>query len=303
MELRHLHTFLAIAEGLSFTRAAASLGYAQSSVTAQIQALEAELGVPLFERLGKRVQLTDAGNRLRGYAVKMIQLETEARLSVPGVSEPTGTLNLGAPESLCAYRLPPVLARFRERYPRVKVVFRPDNCLELWRRVQEGSMDVAFFLDQETHFPTLRTEMLITEPIRVLVRPDHPLTRLPVVTPSDLAGETVLHTEDGCTYRQLFDRKMAEAGVRPEVAVEFTSLEAIKQSAIAGMGIAVLPEIAVETEMAMGRLAALPWHRDDLMVYTQLAVHKDKWMSPALEAFLDIVRQHFRPAASVAMLR
>jgi DNA-binding transcriptional LysR family regulator len=299
MELRHLHTFLAIADGLSFTRAASALGYAQSSVTAQVQSLEAELGVPLFERLGKRVTLTEAGHRLRPYAMKMIQLEQEARLAVPGRTEPSGTLHLGAPESLCAYRLPPLLARFRERFPRVKLVFKPANCNELWRNVIEGTLDVAFFLDQETEFPALHTTALVTEPIRVLVNPDHPLARLGVVTPADLAGETILHTEAGCTYRMLFDRQLAEAGVRPEVAIEFTSLEAIKQSAIAGMGIAVLPEIAVEAELALGRLVALKWHREDLSVLTQVAVHKDKWLSPTLAALLELVHEHFAAEAPV----
>jgi DNA-binding transcriptional LysR family regulator len=293
MELRQLHTFTAVAEQLSFTRAAEALSYAQSSVTAQIQALEAELGVPLFERLGRRVVLTEAGVRLRGYAARLIQLEAEARLAVPSATEPAGTLQIGAPESLCTYRLPPVLARFRERFPRVKLVFRPGNCTDLMRRVADGSLDVVFVLDEETSHPGVRSTPLRREPIRVLARPDHPLASRRGVTSQDLAGETILHTEADCAYRLMFDRALAESGVRPDVAVEFSSLEAIKQAAIAGMGLAVLPEVSVEAEIAMGRLAALDWRPDDFAVLTQVTWHKDKWLSPALTAFLTLVGETF----------
>lgn len=300
MELRHLHTFLAVAEGLSFTRAAEALNYAQSSVTSQIQALEAELGVRVFERLGKRVVLTEAGARLQAYATKLTQLESELKLAVPGSGEPAGTLHLGAPESLCAYRLPPLLLRFRERYPRVQIVFRPGTCAELRRGVADGSLDIAFFTNPWTQHDGVLVERLISEPICVVAHPDHPLAALPRVVPADLVGETLLHTEQDSAYRQMFDRVLIEAGVRPEVAIEFTSIEAIKQCAMARMGLAVLPEMAVAAEIAQGRLVALNWFDQDLVVVTQMALHKDKWLSPALSAFAGMVRETFGvPGAAV----
>jgi DNA-binding transcriptional LysR family regulator len=297
VELRTLQTFGAVADALSFTRAAEALGYAQSSVTAQIKALEAELGLPLFERLGKRVVLTEAGERLRGYATKLLALEEEARLAVSGTAEPSGTLHIGAPESQCTYRLPPLLAQFRERFPRVKLIFRPGSCAELRRSVLEGSLDVAFTMDVEAEPPGLQARWISTDPIRVLARPDHPLTRLARVTPHDLAGEVVLHTEASCTYRQLFDRILAEAGVRPEVAVEWASLEAIKHSALAGMGLAVLPEMAVAAEVAAGTLVILPFE-PAFTVDTQMVWHKDKWLSPALGAFLALAEERFALATA-----
>src|SRR5688572_33360569 len=98
VELRQLETFRAVATGLSFTRAAAALGYAQSSVTAQIQALEAELGARLFDRLGRRIALTDAGERLLEYADRLLTLAAEARAALVDGAEPAGTLTVGAPE-------------------------------------------------------------------------------------------------------------------------------------------------------------------------------------------------------------
>ncbi|MNX85801.1 HTH-type transcriptional regulator GltR [compost metagenome] len=294
MELRHLHTFLVVAESLSFTRTAETLNYAQSSITAQIQALEAELGVPLFERLGKRVRLSDAGKRMVTYAKRMVQLEEEARVFVPGTAEPSGVLMIGAPESLCAYRLPAVLSKYRQRYPRVQLIVRPGDCADLRRSVADGTLDLTFFLDQMQTFPSVQVEPLLSERILLVALPEHRLARRQTVEPSDIAGEVVLHTEAGCTYRNLFEQMLSEAGVRPETVMEFASIEAIKHCTMAGMGVAILPEIAVASEIARGSLVALPWFKE-ISVMTLLAVHKDKWLSPALSTFLEIARETIKP--------
>src|SRR5688500_4041002 len=107
MDLRQLNTFCTVAHALSFSRAATSLNYVQSSVTAQIQTLEDDLGVQLFDRMGKRVALTDAGKRLLLYAEKILRLAEEARSAVKTDEEPGGTVVVSAPESLCTYRLGP----------------------------------------------------------------------------------------------------------------------------------------------------------------------------------------------------
>ena len=124
MDLRQLKTFQVVATALSFTRAAERLDYAQSSVTAQIRALEEELGVPLFDRLGRRVALTDSGARLLEYADKLLSLADEAYLAIAETDEPTGQLVISAPETLSAYRLPPLLKQFRQKFPRVQLILR-----------------------------------------------------------------------------------------------------------------------------------------------------------------------------------
>ena len=291
MELRQLETFRVVARELSFTRAAEELEYSQSSVTAQVQALERDLGQPLFERLGRRVVLTHAGGRLLEYAERMLRLADEARASVAGDEEPAGTLNIGASETLCTYRLPPVLRRFHERCPRVRLVFHPGLCPDIQRGVAAGAYDVGFLLMEPVRPPNLRVEALVDEPLVVLAPPSHPLARRARVLPGDLAGEPVLVTEAGCSYRGMFERLLAAAGVRPEATMEFASVEAIKQCVMAGMGVTLLPEVAVTGEVADGKLAALRWAGPELCVVTQLATHKDKHLSPALRAFLEITRQ------------
>lgn len=291
MELRQLATFQAVAMALSFTRAAEALDYAQSSVTAQIQSLEAELGVPLFERLGKRVVLTAAGHRLRGYAEQMLALADEARRALQVGEEPAGVLTIGAPESLCVYRLTQVLSRYHARFPAVQVVFHPGMCSHLQRALHDGNLDLAFLLELPLPSGALVIEPLVPEPMLLLAHPDHHLARLARVEPRMLDGEGVLLTEAGCSYRVPFERSLARAAARPATVTEFGNIEAIKQCVMAGMGVAFLPAITVAAELARRRLVALPWTEGDYGLVTQMAWHRDKRLSPALRAFIDLTRQ------------
>ncbi len=290
MELRQLRTFRMVATTRSFTQAAAALGYVQSSITVQIQALEASLGVPLFDRLGRQVALTDAGQCLLGYADRLLALADEARTAVWGGDEPTGSLTISAPETLCTYRLPAVLQRFNAEYPQVKLLFRlypsPDMC----RRVLDGTLDVALILQHPVNMPGLVVEPFFTEPVLVVASPRHALVQAPEVQVADLAGEPIFFTELGCSYRNQFEQVLIAGGVYPARALEFSSIEAIKQCVMTGMGITVLPQITVANEVAAGALAVLPWSGPPLEVVAQLVRHKDKWVSPALGAFLDIAR-------------
>lgn len=291
MEQRQLKIFRAVARTLSFTRSAEELGYVQSNVTAQVKALEGELGVPLFDRLGRRVVLTDAGRTLLGYAERILDLHEEARGALSGGGEPAGSLTLSAPETLFTYRLPRLLRRFGERFPDVRLTFRPTPCSDLEARVADGSLDVAFHLSAPVRSAALKVEALVEEPLLVLAPPDHPLALSEGAGPEDLEGEQVLLTEAGCSYRNMFERVLSEAGANPAKTLEFDSVEAIKQCVIAGMGVAVLPAVAVEAELRRGELASLPWSGPGLAVFTQVLRHKDKWLSPALEAFLDTARE------------
>ena len=288
MEFKQLETFKLLTEELSFTRTAERLNYAQSSVTAQIQSLERELGVPLFERLGKRVYLTEAGTRLQTYAERLLDLAHEAHLAVPGSQQPSGVLTIGAAESLYTYRLAPILMIFRSQYPNVELMFRTGECTQLRHQVLHGELDLAFTLEQACHIPGLLVEVLMPESIRIVTSPNHPLAQYHAVRPSDLERQTILVPEPG-SYRTLFEQSLASAGIQYFKA-EFASIEAIKQCVMAGLGIAALPDMAVRKELRRGLLQALPWVGSPFPIVTQLCRHQRKWLSPALKAFIDMTK-------------
>jgi DNA-binding transcriptional LysR family regulator len=143
MELRQLSMFKMLATTLSFTHTAAALGYVQSNVSAQIQALEEELGTPLVDRLGKQIALTDAGQRFLPYVEQVLTLVEEARMAVSGKDEPMGTLTISAPETLCTYRLPHLLSSFQQCYPQVRLLFRPCPVAELRQQVSGSNQAVC----------------------------------------------------------------------------------------------------------------------------------------------------------------
>ncbi len=292
MELRQLNTFCVAAATLNFTRTAERLNYAQSSVTAQIQSLETELGVRLFDRLGKRLRLTEEGERFQSYARQILRLADEARVALDPTQELRGRLTIGSVESLCTYRLPPLLHVFRERYPNVELILQPDMCRNLRRGLAEGEYDAAFILDKPIHSARLVAEPLVEEELLVLAHPDSPYAACVLLSPHDLGEEQVLLvTEAGCSYRALFERSIHRAGISPRTILEFGSVEALKQCAMLGMGITFLPKMAVAAELNTGRLVPIPWSERLGPMVTQIALHKEKWISPVLTALIDTARE------------
>ena len=284
LDLRQMRTFRTVAAERSFTRAAAVLHYAQSSVTAQIHGLEEELGVPLFDRLGRQVELTVAGHQLVKYADSLLELAEEAKLAVHSKGEPSGPLTVSASESLLTYRLPELLRTFQCRYPKVNLSLHTSEVCTSWSALDAG-VDVALTIDEVVKAPSFIVKRLRTEPMVAAVSVDHPLAKRKKIAASDLAQQQILLTERSCSYRGLFERTMGAEGARITKALEFSSVEAIKQCALARMGVAVLPEFVLHEELKGGRLVALAWPEKRLSVYTQMIRHKDKWVSPVVEAF------------------
>ncbi|UUZ96720.1 LysR family transcriptional regulator [Paenibacillus sp. P25] len=290
MELRQLNTFCIVASTLNFSRVMEVLNYVPSNVTMQIKALEDELGVRLFDRLGKRLVLTTAGERFLTHVQGVLNKLDEARSVVHDNEILSGTLTISANEVICAYRLPAVFQRFRSQHPGVRLIFRSVPNQELKQTLFEGTADVVFMLDEPISSGGLAVEPLLEETFRLFAAPDHPLAKRTVLQLEDFHGEVFLTNEKGCPYRTMFDRSFERGGIDSITYLEFQSAEAIKQCAISGIGIAFLPEMVTEAEVERGELVALPWQIPDLHVYTQMLWHKDKWLSPIILSFIEAAR-------------
>jgi DNA-binding transcriptional LysR family regulator len=258
-------------------------------VTAQIRALEEELGVPLFDRLGRRVALTDAGRRFQPFAETALTAMEQGQNVIKAGAEPSGPLRVGSPESILTYRLPPVLRTFRQRFPHVALSFRPHLNETLVNELETGKLDMAICMSDSLSSSSLVSQPLGTEKIVLLVHASHPLTRKAAVHASDLAGQQLLLTEPGCGYRNRLDRILALQSVRPGHITEFSSVEAMKQCIAAAMGIGLLPVIVVERELRQRQFKMLRWAGSALDIETQILWHKDKWVSPAMAAFRNLV--------------
>ncbi len=293
MELRDLRTFLAVARRLSFHRAAVEVHAAQSTVSARIAALEDDLGVRLFERLGRTVRLTQAGERLRDHAAKMLDLEDEARAWVAGAGEARGSLTVRVPESLCAWRMGGLIREFRERFPQVHLSLMACTHDTLEQDLRQGVRDLAFLLYDGIGARDLVVEALGVERLVLVGAPGHRLAALPAIGPADLRGETLVLSKTDCSYRRLFEALLDERGIARAPGVEFSSAAALKACVMGGLGVTLLPEIAVRADVAAGRLAVLPWDEQEggpLETAVLMLRHKDKWLAPPLAAFMELAR-------------
>lgn len=285
LELKELRTFREVARTLNFTRAAEHLSYAQSAVTTQIQSLERELGRPLFRRLGRRIELTAAGEKLESYANRMVELAEEAARALRE-EEATETLRVGTAESLCTYKLPPIVQELRKQHPSASVIVEVEECGAVRSGVQSGRYDIGLFIDEARDYPGFRSHNFGDVELVLIAPKGHRLEGRANVRPADLARETILVLEPTCTYRVLFEAFLARAGRRATVVSEFNSIEAVKQCVAAGIGIGLLPRFTIQRELADGKYAILPINLRG-SVATLLAYREDKWLSPVLTTFID----------------
>jgi DNA-binding transcriptional LysR family regulator len=290
MELRQLKTFIAVATQLNFNRAAVILNYAQSTISAQIKALEEDFGVPLFDRLGKRIVLTEAGQTLLRYARKMVSLEDETFAQVSGQEKPRGLLSVRAPQSISTYYLPAIIEIFQKQFPLTSLDISACAFHALQQELKSGITDVAFLLTDMISSKELHCEMLGRQALVIAAHPGHALVARQAIQAEDLKGQTLLLPKYDCGYKMVFEQLLNERKVRAETVIEYNSIEAIKQCVLRGLGITILPETALRSEIEQKRLAALPWSEGQLETAVLMIWHKDKWVSPALKCFMDAAR-------------
>lgn len=192
MELRQLKTFRAVAENLSFTKTAKQLFMAQSSVSAQIRVLEEELGVKLFDRIGRRVLITDAGQKLFEYARRMESMTEEILAEVVGIPLTRGALTIRIPETLASVYLPEIVDRFYAQYPQVKL--NCINCSEkmLREELNSGRIDLAFIMTDTILLKEVNLRMLTVVDLILVAGPEHPLCLQKRISLNDLQAQPVL---------------------------------------------------------------------------------------------------------------
>lgn len=287
MELRQLQIFSTAAQTLNFTKAGTKLGYAQSNITGQIRQLEEELQVKLFERLGRGIQLTNEGRKFLENVNQILFLCEKAKGEFsPDVFR--GILSIGAAETLCVYRLPEVLRQYRKHYPLVEIRVQTDSCDNFIEAIKANHIDIAMVLTDKIKAPELTIQALHDETMTMIASPLHPLAKKLSITPPDLAEECLILTLPGCGYRPLILDMLKKQNVKPASIMELSSVGAIKQCTICGLGVTILPKISVSDNLASGKLVELNWSGPKLEVKTQLIYHQEKWITPPMKAFLDL---------------
>lgn len=290
VEIRNITTFLRIAELQSFSRAAEQLGYSQSAVTVQIRQLERELHTRLFERIGKRVRLTEDGVRFVPYARDVIRSVQAAKNFTGERQTLTGTLRIGVAESLLISVLMPALIEFRRRCPLVELSTHTGTIAELFDMVRQNDVDILYFLDRQIFNPEWMKAAERREPIVFAASSTHPLAGQRNVPVERVLEEPLLLTEKGVSYRHELEQMLAARGLEVHPFLETGNTDVITKLLLKNAGISFLPEYVIRDDVEAGGLCVLDVDCAGVQMWSQLVYHKNKWITPQMEEFLEVMR-------------
>ena len=291
MNLNHLAIFHAVAQAGSMTQGAERLDISQPAVSKQVQELEHSLGVHLFDRIGRRVRLSQAGEILANYARLLFALEHEAEEAMADVrAVGRGRLVIGASTTIGTYLLPGVLADFWRRYPKVELLVEIENTEQVHRRLAGLQLDVGLtegFVEEAE----LEAEVFHRDELVVIAAPRHPLARQPRVPLSALRDEPFILREPGSGTRAVEERALGRLKLPVRVVMALGSTEAIKRVVAEGVGLAIVSRLAVGAECAAGTLAELPVAGLRIARPLHLVRRKGRRDGPALQAFCGVLRE------------
>ena len=292
MEYRNLVTFLRVAELQNFTQAANALGYAQSTVTFHIQSLEEELGVVLFDRIGKRVSLTMAGEYLISYANDIMHLESAIRDLNKNLETLPGTLRIGVVESLLSVYAGRIVEGYRELHPQIALEIQSGSSPELMELLRENNVDLILFMGRRIVEPHFVRDLIRPADVSFVTAASSPLAKKKTVKFSELIREPLILPEKSSLYRKMAEEVAAHFDCMLEPAVQINSTAVILRLLKRGLGVSFLPDYLTRPGVQAGELALLPvesWAPQEYFI--QLLHHKNKWVTPQMRWFVSLMEE------------
>ncbi len=287
MEFREISTFLQVAQYQSFSKAARHLGYSQAAVTIQIKQLEQELGVHLFDRIGKQISLTHQGQVFYQYAVSIRNELEQAKNAVSDPSTLSGKLCLGTIESICASIFPDLLAEYHRLHPEVTISIVTDSPGVLLDRMNENTIDIVYLLDRRIYDNRWCKTLEEPEENIFVASPDHELA----LVKRELELDEVLRfpfflTEKDASYRHMLEQYLASINRSVKPFLEIGNTEFIIHMLLKNTGISFLPKFTVQRELQQKQLTALNVRGFQMQTWRQIFYHKDKWVTREMQEFL-----------------
>ena len=289
MELRILNTFLKVAQLQSFSKAADSLGYSQSAITVQVQQLENELGVRLFDRIGKNVTITHYGQSFIPYARDVISSATKAAHFAVDDHELTGTLRIGSIESIITTSFSEILPLFHQRCPHVTTTIYSGGTQELLEMLHHNELDLIYTLDEPGYDPQLIKLFEQPEEVVVMAGGQHPLSKSAHLTLKDIINEDFILMPKTSNYRHLFDAELARQKLEVHPFLELDGTDMAIRLLESNPYLTVLPRYAAEAQVQSGSIVILPVEDCHMEQYRQLVHHKDKVITPQIRAIAEVI--------------
>jgi len=293
MECRDLQVFLSVASHLNYTRAGEELNLSQPSVSVRIRQLETELGLKLFEQLGKKVALTDAGQLLVPYARRVIAAVDDARHAIDELQGlERGSLRIGASTTPGMYLVPQLVAEFKQRHPKIEIHLGIKDTREVEDGVLRNEFDFGFV---GGHLATVEVTALpwLTDELLLVVPPSHPFAKKKTAKKEDLLKERFILRESGSATRATILKQISKSNLELSTIMEMENPESVKKAVQSGLGIAFISKFAVATELKAKTLVAVPVKDFKISREMRIVHRQDKHLSRAARAFIEEARSEF----------
>lgn len=292
MNFHQLHIFYVVAQRRSITGAARELHLTQPAVSLQIRALEKACGLPLLERGGPHLRMTQAGEALYRCAVSILHTRDEARRLMGELGAATkGKLILGANTTGGMYLLPRIVRAFKEQYPETDITFQIDATERLYESALQNVLDMAL-VGGPTKDKRFGVEPVCLDNVVLIVSPSHAFARRGTVPVRDLKGQPCVLPQQGSRTRQLVEQKLKAAGVTLNVVMQLPGTEAVKKAVEANLGMGFVSSYAVEREAAIGVLKLVHVERFEITRHMELIYRNQKYFSPVAQRFREFIHRY-----------
>lgn len=289
MDLNYLKTFKTIIEEGSFTKAASKLNYTQATITFQIKQLEKTLHFPLFEKIGRNMVLTTAGKQLIPYVDDVLCAINKIHYFNKDLHQFHGDLTVGIAESYLCYKLPYLLNKFHQYAPNAHLFLRSMNCYDIQNELLKGKLDLGIlYQDIENFSPSLTKIYLDIYDLALIISPSLNKSELNFCLSNQNINLPFIINEQKCIFRQIFEQYLIEKNIHLGHTIELWSIPTIKNLVMNNMGISFLPKFTVENELNNNLLIELPTLINKNCITAVCAHHKNKWISPLMQLFIDL---------------
>lgn len=292
MDTKYLRTVKAILETGSFQKAALSLNYTQSTITFHVQQLEKEFSFKLFEKVGRRMELTQAGKEVLPLIDTILQSEEQIINYGKDISEITGTLRLVAPDSIFIYQMQPLIKAILHAAPNIRLIVNSLPSHEINQAIVDGTADIGIDCDKGRFPESLVHKSLRSVAACLIASPCIDPKEMDFITPHQRKPFAIIGNEPKANYQTALNEYLNAKDIVLRPFMKFQSIEAVKRSVMNDLGIAYVPKFSVEDELKNGSLVQLKTELDSRLYSSVCIYHKNKWLSPQMKMALQIIREH-----------
>ncbi len=292
MNTKSLVTFKTILEVGSFQKAADKLGYTQSTVTFQIKQLEEELALKLFEKIGRRMELTQAGKDIMPYVDMILQGTEQISNYGKSLSEITGSLKLAIPDSILIYNMQPFMQAFTHEAPNVQLIVNSIQSGEINPSIADGTADIGINCEKDSYPDSVVHKKLGKYKAVLVASPFANNNLLDFITPHQRKPISLICNEPDGYYQLDMDKYLSEKDILLNPPMKVQSIEAVKRCVMNNLGIAVVPTYSIGEELKNGSLMPIKTELDEKEYNSFYIYHKNKWISPQMELALNLLKKY-----------